>query len=658
MFKKRNNNNPFLIQEGRFKDGQLNDFSYRKSWTENSFISDNKGAEIVGKIFSKDNFSYKFLIFIISFFMLILIAKVAWLQIIKGEYYHGLAEGNRIKIEREEAKRGVIYDRNMNPLVRNIANFLLYLIPIDLPKNKEEKIKIIKRISSILSKDDNYDEIFQSIINKIDKIKIKSLESYQPLFLKDNIDYESAMSIYLEVDNMQGVILTNKSIREYNLHGLSLSHILGYTGKINEEELKIFGDDYLSIDYIGKSGIEYFWENELRGLSGKKYIEVDALGRKRKIINVFSAENGNDLILSLDAVVQKKLEDIILLSLQELNLSKAIGIILNPNNGEILASVSIPSYDNNFFARGISQKEYNKLIDDSDNPLFNRAIRGEYPSGSVFKPIVAVASLQEGIISKHTTFNSTGGIRIGQWFFPDWKAGGHGITNVKKAIAESVNTFFYYIGGGYDDFRGLGVDRIFNYAKLFGLGSQTGVDLPGEKDGFLPSKEWKKKNGERWYIGNTYHFAIGQGDILVTPLQVANYTATFANKGSLYRPHFVRSISNGTKKTIKNIETIPVKSNFIDKNNIEIIRESMRATVTNGSAINLNSLLVSSAGKTGTAQWSTKKETHAWFTGFAPYENAEIVITILVEEGGEGSSVAVPIAKEFLEWYFGEYKVK
>ncbi|MCK4554296.1 penicillin-binding protein 2, partial [Candidatus Parcubacteria bacterium] len=281
-------------------------------------------------------------------------------------------------------------------------------------------------------------------------------------------------------------------------------------------------------------------------------------------------------------------------------------------------------------------------------------ISGEYPSGSTIKPVIAAAALEEGIISEHTSFTSVGGIKVGQWFFPDWRAGGHGITDVRRAIAESINTFFYYIGGGHQDFKGLGIDRIYKYGELFGLNAQLGIDLAGEVSGFLPTKKWKEETkGERWYIGDTYHLSIGQGDILVTPLQVANYTSVFANGGALYRPHLVKQILSGGDKVFKEVEPVIIRDNFIGDYNIEIVRQGMRRTVTAGSARSLQSVPVAVAGKTGTAQWSSKKNHHAWFTGFAPYDNPEVVITILVEEGGEGSDVAVPIAKEFLEWYFG-----
>ena len=267
------------------------------------------------------------------------------------------------------------------------------------------------------------------------------------------------------------------------------------------------------------------------------------------------------------------------------------------------------------------------------------------------------AALQEGVINANTKILSSGGIRIGQWFFPDWRAGGHGSVNVKNAIAWSVNTFYYYIGGGYGDFKGMGIDSLIKYSKLFGLGAKTEIDLPGEALGLVPNQEWKReKIKEPWYIGDTYHFSIGQGYLLATPLQVANYTAAIANGGTLFKPHLAKEIIDEKGNLIKRIEAEELNANFIDKEKIDIVKEGMRETVTYGSARLLNYLPFSSAGKTGTAQWSSVKNTHAWYSGFAPYENPEIAFVILIEEGGEGSSVATPIANDILKWYFIEHK--
>jgi penicillin-binding protein 2 len=298
-------------------------------------------------------------------------------------------------------------------------------------------------------------------------------------------------------------------------------------------------------------------------------------------------------------------------------------------------------------------------LENPDQPLFNRAISGEYPSGSTIKPVVAAAALQEGLITAGTSFVSSGGIRINEWFFPDWKAGGHGITDVRKAIAQSVNTFFYIIGGGYGDFTGLGPKKLKEYMEKFGLNNKTGIDLPGERVGFVPDPEWKwATKNEQWYIGDTYHVSIGQGDLLVTPLQVANYIAAVANGGTLYRPHLAKKIVDPAVQKDSDILPEVLDSNFVDPKNIQIVREGMRQTVVSGSARSLSNLPIAVAGKTGTAQWGTDKANHAWFTSFAPYENPEISVTILIEEGIEGSTVAVPIARDFYQWWATQIRNK
>jgi len=654
----RKGDNPFIIQSGKLK---LADYSYRLGWTEESFVFGSGNKEVVGRTFNFKKI-IPIAIFILLFFSLLL-ARAAWLQLFKGDYYYQMAEGNRLRTERIEAKRGVIYDRNLTPLVNNQANFILYMIPADLPKDKQQLSDMVDRLSVILSERNDgtattsAEAIKQVIRAKIDSVRRGTLEAYQPLLIADDLAYEQALLLKLELTAWNGIAVTDKARRHYDFSALSLSHLLGYTGKISPDELKKFGTEYTLIDYIGKSGLEYFYENELKGMSGRKQIEVDALGREKKEVGSENAQDGNSLVLALDTELQKKLEESLTASLAKLKLKRASAIMLNPKNGEILAMVSLPAYDNNLFARGISSGDYDKFINNADQPLFDRAVSGEFPSGSTIKPVMAAAALEENVINQSTTVLSTGGIRIGEWFFPDWRAGGHGVTDVRRAIAESVNTFFYYIGGGYQGFNGLGVDRIVRYEKMFGLGEQTGIDLPSEATGFLPSKQWKEETkGESWYIGDTYHLSIGQGDLLVTPLQVAAYTAVFANGGKLYRPHLVKEIISGIDKTAKKADASPVRQDFISPANIEIVREGMRQTVTSGSARSLMVLPVEAAGKTGTAQWSTKKNPHAWFTGFAPYDDPQVVISILIEEGKEGSTAATPVALEVLKWYFSNHQ--
>jgi penicillin-binding protein 2 len=680
---------PFAVKEGKFSFGQLKDSFYYTDWTEQSFLADSSHKEIVSRSFNFKKLKYFAAAVILG--ILILVVRAAWLQIIKNNYYSLLAEDNRLFAETIEPKRGIIYSRDLQPLVRNKANFVLYLRPIDLPKDELVRDNLLRQISQIISTDNNSsidsrknennpisdlstlnivtdDALFYQLKESLAPIRIGWPESYQPLFVADNLEYDKAMLISLKLPSWPGVFLSNKIRREYLapvagtdktaadysvLSENSLSHILGYTGKIDDAELKDLGKGYSLIDYIGKMGLEYSWEKELKGQAGRKNIEVDALGRQKKIINEVPAIDGANLQLALDFGLQAKAEEVARAYLKKANLHRASVIIMNPNNGEILALVSLPAYDNNLFARGISQEEYDKFLNDPNHPLFNRSVSGEFPSGSTIKPIFAAAALQEKIITETTSFLSNGGLRVGEWFFPDWKAGGHGMTDVRKALALSVNTFFYYIGGGYGNFVGLGVSGLDKYARLFGLGEVTGIDLPGERKGFVPTAAWKEETKkEPWYVGDTYHFAIGQGDVIVTPLQVANYTAAIANGGTLYEPHLVSKLLSDDNQVIAEIPPKIIRQDFIDPANLKIVREGMRQTVTIGSARSLNILPVAVAGKTGTAQWSTTKSPHAWFIGFAPYDKPEIVITVLVEEGVEGSTMAAPIAKDILNWYY------
>ncbi len=678
---------PFSIKEGRFKFGQLKDSFYYTDWTEQSFLSDTGRKEMVSRTFNFDKLKYFYLTILLAVF--VIIGRSVWLQVVKNDYYSLLSEGNRLRSETIEPKRGIIYAKDLRPLVRNKANFVLYLRPIDLPKNELVRDDLIRKISVALDEKKTSADIasapsglsqtsglsvvsdspsFYKIKESLATIKMGSLESYQPLFIADNIDYDKAMLIAIDLPSWPGVFLSSKIRREYLLPIAtstptvlaenSLSHVLGYTGKISDAELKEMGEDYSLIDYIGKAGLEYSWEKELKGKAGAKNIEVDALGRQKKIINETAAIDGSNLLLSLDLDLQEKTEEVTKSYLANAGLHRASVIIMNPNNGEILALVSLPAYDNNLFAKGISQEEYDKFLNDKDQPLFNRSISGEFPSGSTIKPIFAAGALQEKIITESTSFLSTGGLSIGEWFFPDWKAGGHGVTDVRKAIALSVNTFFYYIGGGYKDFKGLGLSGLVKYARLFGLGELTGVDLHGERKGFVPTQTWKEQTkNEPWYIGDTYHFAIGQGDVIVTPLQVANYTAAIANGGTLYKPHLVSKILDTNNKVVSEVAPQIIRSNFIDADNLRIVREGMRQTITVGSARSLSIVPVAVAGKTGTAQWSTKKAPHAWFIGFAPYDKPQVAIMVLVEEGVEGSTMAAPIARDILNWYFTVHPV-
>ncbi|MFA6391371.1 MAG: penicillin-binding protein 2 [Patescibacteria group bacterium] len=583
-----------------------------------------------------------FLILLVG--IIILLLRSVWFQIFRGSYYREVSDGNRIRIETIKARRGVIYDRNGELLVRNIPNFALNIIPADLPDDKIERQQTYEYLAQVL--DIPVNEI-QTAVEKAPSF------SYEPVTLKEYIDYNIALQLQIISKSKAGISLTMRDSREYTYPEIA-AHLIGYTGKISEEQYAgSLTGEYLLTDYVGKTGIETYYEELLKGIDGKKRIEVDSLGKEKKIVASQEANSGENLTLTIDIGLQKVLFDSITEITTRIGAPGGSAVALDPRTGEVLALVNVPSYDSNAFIRGLLPEEFNNLLNDPSRPLFTRTITGQYPSGSTIKPVIAAAALEEGIIDGSTSVLSVGGFEAGPQFFPDWKAGGHGQTDVRKAIAESVNTFFYLIGGGNEEIDGLGLERIVNYAKLFGVGEKSNIDLPGESTGFLPTEEWKlETKGERWYLGDTYHLAIGQGDILVTPLQVANYMAAIANGGTLYKPYLLQYVTSSDSNISSKIQPSIIRNNFVKPQNLKIVREGLRQAVTSGSAAGMQSLPVSSAGKTGTAEFGVSNKTHAWYVGFAPYETPEIVIAVLIEEGGEGSSVALPVARDALNWYF------
>lgn len=637
-----NKSNPFYITEnidsGRRSSLRWIEESGNSAW----FSGDSNNSDFLS--LSLPGRKIKIFFFFIFIGLLALLGKGFYLQIIKGGYYFSQAENNRIKTEYVKAHRGLIYDRNGKSLVQNISGFSLTITPAYLPVSLEKKNVVLSTVASLSGM--ALDEI-------INKLKEGEKYFYQPIIIKTGIDYDSAMMIKIASADLSGVELEVDSWRKY-FDGVNYSHIIGYVGKINAQEYETRSDTYLLTDNIGKTGLEKSYETYLKGQYGEKRYEVDALGREKKVISQTTAQPGNDLILSIDSDLQSFVYNTINDRIKGKN--GAVVIVSNPQNGEILAMVDYPSYDNNLFTQGISKDDYKKLLDDPFNPLFPRSYQGEYPSGSTVKIVEAAAALQERIITRNTSVLSNGGIYVQQWFFPDWKSGGHGVTNVKKAIAQSVNTFFYYIGGGYGEFKGMGPTVLGKYFNMFGLGYKTGVDLPGERAGFVPTVDWKNKvKKEPWYIGDTYHLSIGQGDLLVTPLQVNLYTAIVANGGKIFKPHLLRQINlhNGS---VESVQPELVGQVAISSENLATVREGMRETIVSGSAQSLSTLPVEVAGKTGTAQWNTTRPNHAWFTAFAPYNNPTFCITVLVEQGGEGSSVAAPIAKDIIGYWFTHNK--
>ncbi len=592
---------------------------------------------------SFDNF--KLLALSISVAGLIMFTYDFYLQYSLGEKFALQAKNNNTRIQSIKAPRGIIYDRNMQPLVTNEPSFDVVAIPKDLPISMEDLDIQIKNLSDTIGVSANELKV---VIEGIDRMSIT------PVILKENLDKNIALLLESKINDFQGIKVEKNAVRDYK-DSVMFSHVVGYAAKISNKELRD-KSGYLPTDYIGKMGIEHSYEDTLRGENGRYVINLDARHNILRENMEREARIGDGVVLSIDANLQKRAYELLEEAQKNTDLGASL-IAMNPRSGEVLAMVSVPGFDNNLFSHGISSKDYQILMNDKAKPLFNRAISGKYPPGSSIKPYIGVAALEEKVITPEREVLSIGSVVIGNnpetaFVFRDWKDGGHGLVNLSKAIAQSVNTYFYAIGGGYQGIEGLGIERMKKYLELFGFGSQLGVDISGETSGFIPAKDWKKERlKENWYMGDDYNSAIGQGYTLVTPLQIASAVSVMANRGILYQPRLVARTITLDKETVKGFDSKIIRKDFIQKKNLEAVRKGMRETVVSGSARSLGELPMELAGKTGTAQFGSDGKTHAWFSGFGPYENPEIALVVLVEGGGEGSSVAVPIAREVFKWW-------
>lgn len=603
-------------------------------------VEDEKPKDVLEEeLESKRHFGFLNILILIIF--LVFFGRLVGLQIISGLENFYLAEGNRLRIRYSPAPRGNIIDASGESLTKNIAKFNLEIYPNDLPRSKDERQKIYSKIAEVVGLDS------QQVEKDIEPKRL-TLDS---IVIKEGLSHDESLLYQIKLADTAGVQVAARPNRQY-LTDLGLGHLLGYVGKINQKQLKEKPNLRFS-SVIGQTGLEAIYEDNLEGRDGEERIEVDAKGRLQRAVSSEPPLPGSNLNLHLSKKLQGIVYNALKAEISQIGASRAAVVVLDPNTGGVKAMVSLPDFDNNIFGFARNQEEYQKIIDNPNKPFLNRAISGLYPSGSSIKPAIASAGLQEKVITPQTTINDPGEIRVGDFVFPDWKA--HGLTNVYKAIAESCNVFFYHVGAGFGNFKGLGANLMAKYLKLFGYGQRLGIDLPGEQEGLVPTPDWKKKvKKEPWYIGDSYHLAIGQGDILVTPLQMADMAAAIANGGTLYKPQLVDSASNSAGKKIKEYPPQVVRKDFIDSQNIDVVQEAMRQTVASGTARKLNDLPVTSAGKTGTAQFGSPDEgkTHAWYIGFAPYENPQIAFAIIVEGGGEGSDVAASIAKKILAEYF------
>ncbi len=604
------------------------------------------------------------------------------IQINSGETYRRLAEHNRYRLLSEEAPRGVIYDRNGNILVRNTPNYSVAILPADLPDDQDQKAAVYQRLSELVKVPVTSKKTagsdgggLQSPVNDTGEKGIEEMveearfNPFAYVIIKSSVEREAANVVEENRVDLPGVYVLREPTRAY-LPKENMAHLLGYTGGIPAERMKEYeARGYELNDRIGLSGVERIFESDLRGGTGRRLVEVAASGRELRTLAAEPAEPGKNLVLSVDLNLQNAAVEALKAGLKKVKAKAGMVLAMDPNNGEILAMVSWPSYDDNLFANGISVDDYTALIQNPDLPLFNRALSGEYPLGSVFKIVPASAALQEGVVDIKTGILDSGVIWVPNKFYPDdprlaqpfygWARQGLGLMNITSALAWSSDIFFYEVSGGFQEFGGLGLQRLAKYAQLFGFGEPSGIALPGEARGLVPADRWKRLTyAQSWVTGDTYNMGIGQGFLLSTPLQLLNATAAIVNGGTLYRPQVAKALIASDGHMVKQFQPEVIRQLPITAENFAIVRDGLRAAVTSGTATAINLAAVQVAGKTGTAEFPGPRDrrgrlpTHAWFTAFAPYENPQIVLVVFVENGGEGSATAVPIAADILKAYF------
>ncbi len=585
------------------------------------------------------------LILIMFFFLTVFFLRITYLQVVRGAYYAEKADHNRIRTLFVDAPRGLIFDRNHKILADNQPKFDLVAVPGLLPTNSSEKGQLFQKINQTISLD-------QGETNK--RLTSEKVDSFLPVVLKEDLNREEALQLERLSIDWPGISVQKRAKRFYPLAEAS-AHILGYNGKISPEEFKS-RSDYLPTDVIGREGVEANYESQLRGTKGGQEFEIDSQGKTQRIVGEKNAVIGQSLVLNIDLDLQKEAYNALKDKVIESGGDGGAVVAIDPRDGGVLALANYPSFDDNEFEKGLSPEKFQEFFGSSSRPMFDRAIAGTYPPGSTFKPLVAIGALDKKVITPSEVINCPDKLQIGQWTFADWKY--HGPTDLNKAIAESVNPYFYIIGGGWGDKKGLGPENIKYYATLLGLGQKLGIDIPQEACGLVPDPDWKKATKqESWYVGDTYHLSIGQGDLLVTPLQLADYISALVNGGTLYQPHLVDYIENPDGTVAEKKKPVLLRKNIFSAGDLASVKQAMAMTVSSesGSGRRLQELGqqygIQIGGKTGTAQNGDGDRYHAWFVGFAPIENPEIVVVALVEKGGEGYQTALPVAERVLAKY-------
>ena len=562
----------------------------------------------------------------------VLIGRAAYLQIYQGEYYAGLADGNRIRIVPSMAPRGTFYDRNGELLVTNRPGFSVSLLPLTAPISDD----VIDRLSDLLKVPT--DEI---------KTKIAGHSGFNPIRIKTDVTPDIVSIIEEQKSQYPGVVIEVTPIRDYILKQEG-AHTFGYVSEINDTELEKMKDEgYKSGDIIGKFGLEKVYDKELRGENGGQQVEVDVSGKPVQILGRKEPVPGDDLELTIDINLQQAAEKAVDEQLTQIGAHAAAAVVMNPQTGEILAMVSRPAFDPNLFAHGISSKDWNQLNNNPYHPMDNKTITGEYPPGSTFKIVTGTAALTEGVVTPDEQIFDSGH----HWIIPKGNADGEalGWLNFRTALAHSDNVYFYEMGNR------LGIDRLEKYARMFGLGAKTGIDLPYEASGLVANRRYKEKNFDdgEWYLSETFDAAIGQGFNLVTPLQAAMVMGEIAADGKRYKPHVVNRIIAPDGSVVKDFQPELLSQLDVPEEDIKLVQDGLHDVTKYGTAASsFRGFTVDIAGKTGTAENSQGRD-HGWFVAYGPFDNPNIVVAVIVENGGYGSQSAVPIGRKILEAAFG-----
>lgn len=573
----------------------------------------------------------QFLSVVIVLIIAVLIGRAGYLQVYDGELYARLAEGNRIRIIPAEAARGTFYDRNGELLVTNRPGFAVSLLPLTEPVSPE----VIARVSKLI----------HVPIAEIQQ-KIDTHVGFDPIRIKTDVLPDIVTLIEEQKDDYPGVVIEVLPIRDY-IYGEYAAHVFGYVSEINEEELeRRKNEGYKSGYIIGKFGLERIYDKEVRGINGGDQVEVDVSGRPVQLLGRQSPVPGNDLVLTIDKHLQEAAEQAVDAQLAIVHANAAAAVVMNPQTGEVLAMVSRPAFNPNLFAGGISTQNWNVLNNNPYHPMDNKAITGEYPPGSTFKIVTGTAALAEHKVTPQEKIFDAGH----HWIIPKTNAGGEalGWINFQEAMAHSDNVYFYEMGNR------LGVDALERYARMFGLGTRTGIDLPYEAEGLVPNRKYKAENYEdgEWYLSETFDAAIGQGFNLVTPLQAAMVMGEIAANGKRYQPHLVQRIVDVNGNTVREFQPKLLSELDVSPSVIRNVQEGLHSATKIGTAAGVFAgFPIDIAGKTGTAENSQGRD-HGWFVAYGPYVNPNIVVAVIVEQGGFGSLSAVPIGRRIMEAAF------